>query len=211
MRGCFAMTIVAVAMAMGPVAGTRALADAPPGGQVPVEITSLPGAVAPFVTTPMSVVDEMLQLAKVGPSDVVVDLGSGDGRLVLVAVTKFGAHRGFGVDIDASLVDYANRKAAEAGVSERAKFYLRDLFATDLRDATVVTVYLLPGIMDRLQKKLLSELTPGTRVVSHDYIFPSWPADRVLSLDVPDKTDYTGRRHTAVYLYSVPARSAATR
>ncbi len=210
MTKCFVQAFARVAMALAGLVATPVLADAPPGGTVPVEIVSLPGSVSPYATTPMSVVDEMLQLANVGPADVVVDLGSGDGRLVLVAVTKFGARSGFGVDIDPSLVDYANRKAAEAGVAERAKFYLRDMFATDIRAATVVTVYLLPGIMDRLQKKLLAELAPGTRVVSHDYIFPSWPSDRVLSLDVPEKSDYTGRRNTAVYLYSIPARGVST-
>ena len=206
----FAMAFTRLAMALAALVAAPVQADAPPGGTVPVDIANLPGSVAPYVTTPMWVVDEMLQLANVGPADVVVDLGSGDGRLVLVAVTKFGARSGFGVDIDPTLVDYANRKAAEAGVAERAKFYLRDMFATDIRSATVVTVYLLPCIMDRLRKKLLAELAPGTRVVSHDYIFPSWPTDRVLSLDVPDKSDYTGRRNTAVYLYSIPARGVST-
>jgi hypothetical protein len=164
-------------------------------------------AVAPFAATPMLVVDEMLKLASVGPNDFVVDLGSGDGRLVLTAVTRFGARGGFGVDIDASLVDYANRKAHEAGVYERARFHVRDLFVTDIHEATVVTVYLLPIAMNRLQAKLLAELAPGTRVVSHDYPFRSWRADRVVALDVPEKSDYTGRRNTSIYLYTVPARA----
>jgi SAM-dependent methyltransferase len=164
-------------------------------------------AVAPFAATPMVVVDEMLKLAGVGPNDFVVDLGSGDGRLVLTAVTKFGARGGFGVDIDASLVDYSNRKAHEAGIYERARFYVRDLFVTDIHEATVVTVYLLPIAMNRLQAKLLAELPPGTRVVSHDYPFRSWAADRVVALDVPEKSDYTGRRSTSIYLYTVPARA----
>ena len=163
-------------------------------------------AVAPFAATPMPVVDEMLTLAGVGPNDYVIDLGSGDGRLVLQAVTKFGARGGFGVDIEPSLVDYANRKAIEAGVYDRAQFFVRDLFVTDIAAATVVTVYLLPIAMDRLQRKLLAELAPGTRVVSHDYPFRSWQTERVVALDVPEKTDYTGRRSTALYLYIVPAR-----
>jgi hypothetical protein len=83
---------------------------------------------------------------------------------------------------------------------------VRDLFVTDIDAATVVTVYLLPIAMDRLQRKLLTELRPGTRVVSHDYTFPSWPVERVVALDVPEKNDYTGRRSTALYLYVVPAR-----
>jgi hypothetical protein len=164
-------------------------------------------AVAPFAATPMSVVDEMLRLAGVGGNDYVIDLGSGDGRLVLQAVAGFGARGGFGVDIDPSLVDYANRKAAEMGVADRAAFHVRDLFVTDIHEATVVTVYLLPIAMTRLRDKLLSELAPGTRVVSHDYVFPGWPTERVVALDVPEKADYTGRRSTALYLYIVPARN----
>ncbi len=163
--------------------------------------------IAPFATTPMTVVHEMLKLAATGPSDVVVDLGSGDGRLVIAAVRDFGARRGFGVDIDASLVDYANRKAAEDGVADRAKFYVRDLFATDVREATVVTIYLLPIAMDRLERKLAAELAPGTRVVSHDYPLRGWQAERVVALDVPEKADYTGRRSTALYLYVVPRKA----
>lgn len=165
-----------------------------------------PELVAPFAATPMSVVNEMLELADVKPSDYVVDLGSGDGRLVLVAVSRFGARGGFGVDLDATLVDYANRKAMDDGVFDRAQFFERDLFATDISQATVVTVYLLPIAMDDLQRKLLRELAPGTRVVSHDYPFRSWRAERVVALDVPEKADYTGRRSTALYLYVVPEK-----
>lgn len=164
-------------------------------------------AIAPFAATPMSVVGEMLRLASVGPADVVVDLGSGDGRLVIAAVKQFGARGGFGVDIDASLVDYANRKAAEDGVADRAKFYLRDLFVTDVKEATVVTIYLLPIAMERLERKLAAELAPGTRVVSHDYPLRGWHAERVATLDVPEKADYTGRRSTALYLYVVPKKA----
>lgn len=166
-----------------------------------------PEAVAPFATTPMSVVDEMLALARVGPADYVIDLGSGDGRLVIAAVTKFGARGGEGVDIDASLVDYSNRKAHEAGVADRVRFHVRDLFVTDLGKASVVTVYLLPIAMNRLEAKLLAELAPGSRVVSHDYPLRGWTADRVVTLDVPEKADYTGRRSTSLYLYTAPARA----
>ena len=164
-------------------------------------------AIAPFAATPTAVVDEMLKLASVGPADYVVDLGSGDGRLVIAAVSRFGARGGFGVDIDESLVDYADRKAAEDGVADRVKFYVRDLFVTDVAAATVVTIYLLPIAMDRLERKLASELAPGTRVVSHDYPLRGWRAERVVSLDVPEKNDYTGRRSTALYLYVVPRKT----
>lgn len=163
-----------------------------------------PDMVAPYATTPASVVDEMLLLARVGRDDFVVDLGSGDGRVVIAAVTKFNARGGFGVDIDASLVSYSNAKAQEAGVADRAKFYLRDMFKTDIREASVITVYLLPRGMNKLRSKLLAELKPGTRVVAHDYQFQGWPVDRIVSFDVPEKNDYTGRRSTALYLYIVP-------
>ncbi|MFO1323330.1 MAG: methyltransferase domain-containing protein [Burkholderiales bacterium] len=194
--------ITAIArLGIAAIAGLACAMPAAADGQPP------DGMVAPFVSTPTQVVDAMLELARVGPNDVVVDLGSGDGRLVIAAVAKFGARGGFGVDIDATLVDYATRKAQEAGVADRVKFYVRDLFDTDIRGATVVTVYLLPIAMNRLQDKLLGELPPGTRVVSHDYPFRGWPSDRVVSLDVPEKSDYTGRRSTSLYLYTVPARA----
>jgi len=193
-----------VAVAAFAAAHSAAQRDAPPETR---SVQPSPALVAPFVSTPMTVVDEMLSLAGVGPNDVVVDLGSGDGRLVLAAVTKFGARAGFGVDIDPNLVDYANRKAQEAGVATRVQFFVRDLFVTDVGAATVVTVYLLPIAMNRLEDKLLAELAPGTRVVSHDYPFRGWRAERVVALDVPEKNDYTGRRSTSLYLYVVPARA----
>lgn len=163
-------------------------------------------AVAPFAATPTSVVEQMLRLAGVGRDDFVIDLGSGDGRLVLAAVGSFGARRGLGVDIDPTLVEYSNRQAQAEGLAGRAQFMERDLFDTDVSRATVVTVYLLPIAMERLQRKLATELAPGTRVVSHDYPFRSWTPQRVLALDVPEKADYTGRRSTALYLYVVPPR-----
>lgn len=162
--------------------------------------------VAPYAATPQDVVTEMLRLARVGPADFVVDLGSGDGRLVIAAVKEFGARGGFGVDINADYVAYANAKAAEAGVADRATFYSRDLFATDVSRATVVTVYLFPGVMARVGDKLRSELAPGTRVVSHDFPFPDWTPDRVSTVPSPEKKDYTGRADAVLLLYTVPER-----
>jgi hypothetical protein len=164
------------------------------------------GIVAPFVTTPMSSVE----LANAVPGDYVIDLGSGDGRLVLHAVTRFGVRRGPGVDLDPGLVRHANDKAHEAGVTSRARFEVQNLFDPDVHDATVVNVYLLPGIMGKLQAKLLAEQPAGSRAVSHDYPFPSWPIERVRSFDVPERNDYTGRRSTSVYLYTVPAHAPGT-
>jgi predicted methyltransferase len=160
-----------------------------------------PESVAPYVDTPTQLVDEMLALAGVGPEDYVVDLGSGDGRLVIAAVTKFKARGGFGVDIDPALVKLANANAAKAGVADRVQFFERDLFATDVRKATVVTVYLLPGIMAKVEAKLRAELKPGARVVSHDYPFPTWRAVRVVERESPDKIRITGTTSTQFWLY----------
>jgi len=160
--------------------------------------------VAPYAATPTAVVTEMLNLARVGPSDYVIDLGSGDGRLVIAAVKEFGARGGFGVDINEGYVAYANAKAAEAGIGDRVKFFARDLFATDVSAATVVTVYLFPGAMARVGAKLRAELAPGTRVVSHDFPFPDWTPDRVSTIASPEKKDYTGRADAVLLLYTVP-------
>ncbi len=163
--------------------------------------------VAPYAATPDTVVTEMLRLAGVGPSDYVVDLGSGDGRLVIAAVKAFGARGGFGMDINADYVAYANAKAAEAGIADRATFAVRDLFATDIARASVVTVYLFPGIMGRVADKLKAELAPGTRVVSHDFPFPDWTPDRISTVAAPEKNDYTGRGDAVLMLYTVPVRA----
>ena len=164
--------------------------------------------VAPYAATPDAVVVEMLKLARVGPSDFVVDLGSGDGRLVIAAVKQFGARGGFGVDINEDYVKYANAKAAEAGVADRVRFYARDLFATDVKEATVVTLYLFPGVMGRVADKLRAELVPGSRVVSHDFPFPDWLPDSISTVASPEKKDYTGRADAALMLYTVPERRA---
>src|SRR5687768_6504093 len=137
----------------------------------------------PYVPTPWVIVDEILTLAGVGPSDFVVDLGSGDGRLVLTAVTRFKAKGGFGVDIEAPLVADANDRARRDGVADKVKFHVRDLFDTKVGEASVVTLYLLPTSVPKLEPKLLAELAPGSRVVSHDYPFPDWPHDRYVKLD----------------------------
>jgi len=165
-----------------------------------------PESAGPYVPTPWVIVDEILTLAGVGSSDFVVDLGSGDGRLVLTAVTRFKARGGFGVDIEAPLVADANDRARRDGVADKAKFYVRDLFDTKVGEASVVTLYLLPTSIPKLEPKLLAELAPGSRVVSHDYPFPDWPHDRYVKLDVPEKVAITGTPRTTLYLYTVPAR-----
>jgi predicted methyltransferase len=140
----------------------------------------------PFVVTPDNVTREMLKLADVKASDYVIDLGSGDGRIVIVAAKQFGA-RGLGVEIVPELVDKSRDNARKAGVAERAEFRVQDLFATDLSRATVITMYLLPEVNLQLKPRLL-KLKPGTRIVSHDWdMGPDWPPDRTVEVDAPDK------------------------
>ena len=165
-----------------------------------------PESVAPSVYTPAPIVDEIMQLARVGPDDYVVDLGSGDGRLVIAAVAKYKARGGFGVDINPMMITLSNQNAAKAGVADRVHFYERDLFATDVGEATVVTVYLLPSIMGKVEKKLLAELKPGTRVVVHDFPFPTWTPDKVIAVDSLDKIATTGFAFTQLYVYTVPSK-----
>ena len=134
---------------------------------VSAQTTSLPDLDVPFVTTPDKVVDAMLALAAVTARDFVLDLGSGDGRIVITAVLKNGA-RGFGVEIDPALVKQSEENALKAGVADRARFAVQDLFATDLGQASVTTMYLLPDVNLKLRPELL-KLKPGTRIVSHDW------------------------------------------
>jgi phospholipid N-methyltransferase len=161
----------------------------------------------PFVPTPQVVVDEMLRIGKVGSSDFVIDLGSGDGIIVLTAAQRLKA-RGLGVDIDPALVKLANNEAKKRGISDRATFEVQDVFKADISRATVVTLYLLPGMMVNLRPKILDELKPGTRVVSHDYHFDEWQADDRYTWDVPEKEKVNGVPSATVYLWVVPAKIA---
>lgn len=161
----------------------------------------------PYVPTPQVVVDEMLRIGQVGAGDFVVDLGSGDGVIVLTAATRLQA-RGFGVDIDPELVRLANAEAKKRGVAERASFYVQDVFKADISRATVVTLYLLPGMMVDLRPKIFGELKPGARVVSHDYHFGDWHPDGQFTWDVPEKAKVNGVPRATVYLWIVPARIA---
>jgi SAM-dependent methyltransferase len=153
----------------------------------------------PYVPTPQNVVDEMLTLANVTKNDVVYDLGCGDGRLVITAVKKFGAKRGFGVDIDPQRITESNENAKTAGVTDRVSFAVQDLFQTDLKEASVVTLYLLPAVNLKLRPKLLSDLKPGTRVVSHSFDMGDWK---------PDKTIIVQPGGQILHLWTIPAKSA---
>jgi hypothetical protein len=169
-----------------------------------------PGAVradeVPYVQTPANVVDAMLSMAGVGPGDFVVDLGSGDGRIVIAAAKKFRA-RGLGIDYDPWLIAESRANAAREGVSDRVEFRRQDIFLADFREATVVTLYLLPEVNLELRPRLLSELRPGTRVVSHDWDMGEWEPDRRVVVEAPDKTIGL-KKESAIYLWIVPARVA---
>ena len=159
----------------------------------------------PYVPTPQVVVDRMLEIAKVTPQDYVIDLGSGDGRIVITAAKKYGA-RGFGVDLNPVRIKESTENAAKAGVSDRASFYQRNLFETDFSQATVITMYLLPRVNLDLRPKIL-ELKPGTRIVSHDFSMDEWRADEAVSFDVQDKYSSGGGSGTStIYFWVVPAK-----
>ncbi len=164
----------------------------------------------PYVPTPPVVVEAMLKLADVGPADYVIDLGSGDGRIVLMAATKFNA-RGKGVDIDPDLVERANASARKLGVADRAKFEVQDVLKADIGRATVMTLYLLPGMMVSLQQKLLAELKPGTRIVSHDFTFDKWKPDRTVTGETQEKYEMTGFWTSEVHLWTVPGPAQSAR
>ena len=159
----------------------------------------------PYVPSPQSIVSDLLRYADVGPGDFVIDLGSGDGRIVLTAAKVFGA-RGFGVDIKENLVRQANEAAAREGVADRAKFYQQDLFKTDLSQASVITMYLLPDTVNLLKGKFLAELKPGTRIVSHDYPLDGWLPEKDRVFDLDEKVAISGVKTTIFWLYVVPAK-----
>ena len=159
----------------------------------------------PFVVTPDAVTQAMLELAGVRSSDQLIDLGSGDGRIVITAARRHGA-RGLGVEIVPDLVAQSRQNAQAAGVAALTEFRVQDLFETDLASATVVTMYLLPAVNLQLRPRLLA-LKPGTRIVSHDWDLGDWLPDRTLTVDAPDKPfglDKTSR----VHLWVVPLRLA---
>lgn len=157
----------------------------------------------PFITTPDDVVERMLALAGTGADDFVMDLGSGDGRIVIAVAGRFGA-RGLGVEIDARLVAQSRENARRAGVAERVAFEEGNVLTTDLSRATVVTLYLLPFLMDKLQPKLLQELRPGARIVSHAFPIPGWRPDRTETMRIARQHRGQGDE-SRLFLWLVPA------
>ncbi len=157
----------------------------------------------PFITTPDNVVERMLELAGTRGDDLVADLGSGDGRMVIAAARKYGA-RGLGIELDARLVEASRENARRAGVGDRVSFVQGDVLVADFSRATVVTVYLLPGLIGRLEPRFVSELKPGTRIVSHSFRMSSWRPDRVETVRVTQPHPGQGDEST-LYLWIVPA------
>lgn len=154
----------------------------------------------PYVPTPMKTVARMLEMAKVKPSDVLYDLGSGDGRIVISAVRDYGALRAVGVDINPVRIRESNENARKAGVTDKVKFYEANIFEHDFSEATVLLMYLLTEVNIKLRPRILSILKPGTRVVTHDFDMGEWEPDDVASMD--------GFRH--VYMWIVPANVDGT-
>ena len=149
-----------------------------PAQPEPFSVQARPIPLAPSAATPPDVVDRMLSLAKVGPGDVVYDLGCGDGRIVIAAAQKFGA-RGVGVDIDEKLIAEAQEAARGAGVADRVKFLVQDAMTVDVSPATVVTLYLLAASNVKLRPILTNQLRPGSRIVSHNYPIGDWEPGKV--------------------------------
>lgn len=191
----FAAATALFALLATAAAQTPAPTETPAPTHTP-PVFQAPAPEVPYVPTPDEVVREMLELAKVESRDTVYDLGSGDGRIVIAAAKDFGAH-GVGIDIDPERIAESRANAETAGVSERVRFIQQDLFGADLKEATVVTLYLLPGVNNRLKPKLLAELRPGTRVVSHSFDIEGWD---------PAKTKESYGR--TLYLWIVPPRTA---
>lgn len=163
----------------------------------------VPPASIPYVPTPQIVVDRMLSIANVRPGDYLIDLGSGDGRIVVTAAQKFGT-RGFGVDLNPVRISEAEENARKAGVSDKVSFIQKDLFQTELGDATVITMYLLPRVNLDLRPKLL-QLKPGTRLVSHDFDMAEWKPDAQDEIEAKDKYGGAGG-HSSIYFWIVPAQ-----
>jgi trans-aconitate methyltransferase len=174
---------------------TIALAFAPAlvQGQAPKATLRTPDVI--FVPTPPEVVEAMLKMANVQKSDIVYDLGSGDGRIPIAAVQKYGVSKAIGIDIDPQRIKEANENAQKANVTKQVQFLNQDLFTTNISEATVVTLYLLDSLNEKLRPKLLAELRPGTRIVSHAFRMGDWQ---------PEKTETINGR--TIYFWTIPKR-----
>jgi ribosomal protein L11 methylase PrmA len=188
-----ALTILMFAASAVPFADATRPASAPAGQATAQEApTRRPDVI--YVPTPQEVVEAMLQVANVTKNDIVYDLGCGDGRIPVTAAKKYGA-RGIGIDIDPQRIKEANENVQKSGVADKVKIMNADLFTTDISEATVVTLYLLPSLNQKLMPKLKSELKPGTRIVSHAFDMGDWKPEKEL--------DVNGRK---VYYWTIPKK-----
>ncbi|NJM69350.1 MAG: methyltransferase domain-containing protein [Scytonema sp. RU_4_4] len=151
-----------------------------------------------YVPTPPEVVDRMLKIAKVSKNDILYDLGSGDGRIPITAVQKYGVKKAVGIDIDSQRIKEANENAKKAGVTDKVQFLQQDLFKSNFSEATVVTLYLLPELNVRLRSQLFKQLKPGTRIVSHAFDMREWKPEKVEQVD--------GR---TIYFWTIPKQIPA--
>ncbi len=150
----------------------------------------------PYVPTPEHVVRKMLELAGAGPNDIVYDLGAGDGRIVIIAVREFNVKKAIGIEIRSDLVREARRKIKELNIEGRAEIRQEDMFKADISEATIVTLFLLTSVNEKLKPKLESELKPGTRVVSHEFQMPGWKPKIIATI-------HDGRVSHTIYLYVI--------
>jgi SAM-dependent methyltransferase len=187
----FTISIALITSLACGMASPEAASDDPVFPQVPEATDRRPDVI--FVPTREPVVDAMLDITGVGPDDIVYDLGSGDGRIVIAAARR-GA-RGVGIDIDPQRIREANENAREAGVTDKVTFVQGDLFEADIREATVVTLYLLPSLNVKLRPMLMEQLRPGTRIASHDFDMGDWE---------PEKTEHVDGK--TVYFWTIPKR-----
>ena len=157
----------------------------------------------PFITTPPEVVERMLEMAGTRADDLVVDLGSGDGRIVIAAARKYGA-RGLGIELDGKLVRRSRENAEAARVAHKVRFVEGDVLVAEISQATVVTVYLLPALMGKLQARFIDELAPGTRIVSHAFGMAGWAPDASETVKLTERHPGQGDEST-LHLWIVPA------
>lgn len=195
-RSCFAPVLYGLLFLLAPLVGCAQQPDQT--SRTPALDSVAAEKDVPYVTTPQRVVERMLELADVSDDDVVYDLGSGDGRFVITAAQQFGA-RAVGVEIDSQLVETARSRARLAGVMDRVEFRRGNLFETDLSDATVVTLYLEPDLNLRLRPKLVLQLDPGDRVVSHEFDMGAWTPDRTETMN-----------GSSIYLWTIPDQMPET-
>lgn len=191
------LSLVNVGCSNTPTATTNQPATTDPVAPAVAQAPALRSPDVVYVPTPQAVVDRMLAIAKVNSNDVLYDLGSGDGRIPITAAQKFGI-RATGIDINPQRINEANTNAKTAGVTDRVRFLNQDLFQSKFSDATVVTLYLLPELNVKLRPQLLSQLKPGTRIVSHAFDMGDWK---------PDRTEQVG--NSTIYFWTVPANPPA--